>query len=77
MSELIGGWYPFVILLVAGFLPNEVWRLLGLVIGAHGPIFDSFLVLGIILLIGGLAAMTLMYETKGKTLEQITAHLAS
>jgi hypothetical protein len=33
MSELIGGWYPFVILLVAGFLPNEVWRLLGLVIG--------------------------------------------
>jgi putative MFS transporter len=50
---------------------------LGLVIGAHGPIFDSFLVLGIILLIGGLAAMTLMYETKGKTLEQITAHLAS
>ena len=33
MSELVGGWYPFVILLVAGFLPNEVWRLLGLVIG--------------------------------------------
>lgn len=33
MSDLIGGWYPFVILLVAGFLPNEIWRLLGLVIG--------------------------------------------
>lgn len=49
---------------------------LGVVIAANGSTFDSFLVLGIILLIGGVAAVSLMYETKGKTLEEIAAHLA-
>lgn len=49
---------------------------LGFVISAHGPVFESFLVLGVILLIGGVAAITLMYETKDKTLEQITSYLA-
>lgn len=50
---------------------------LGFLIGATGPAFYSFVALGIILLIGGAAAATLMYETRGQTLEQITADLAN
>ncbi len=36
MSELqtfIGDWHALVILVLAGFLPNEVWRMLGLWLG--------------------------------------------
>jgi len=33
MSEFIGDWHALVVLLVAGFLPNEVWRMLGLWLG--------------------------------------------
>lgn len=33
MSSFIGDWQALLILLVAGVLPNEIWRMLGLVIG--------------------------------------------
>ena len=33
MSGFIGDWNALLILLVAGFLPNEVWRMLGLWFG--------------------------------------------
>ncbi|ABD88860.1 AzlD domain-containing protein [Rhodopseudomonas palustris] len=33
MNEFIGDWHALVVLLLAGFLPNEVWRMLGLWLG--------------------------------------------
>jgi len=33
MTEFIGDWHSLVVLLLAGFLPNEVWRMLGLWLG--------------------------------------------
>lgn len=51
--------------------------ILGLLIGANEAIFSSFVLLGINLIIGGIAAVALTYETRGKALEQISADLAS
>jgi hypothetical protein len=33
MTDVFGGWHAIVLLLLAGFLPNEIWRMLGLWIG--------------------------------------------
>lgn len=33
MSEFIGDWHALLILLIAGILPNGIWRMLGLWIG--------------------------------------------
>jgi branched-subunit amino acid transport protein len=33
MSDFIGNWHALVVLLLAGFLPNESWRMLGLWLG--------------------------------------------
>jgi branched-subunit amino acid transport protein len=33
MTDFIGDWNALVVLVVAGFLPNEVWRMLGLWLG--------------------------------------------
>ena len=33
MSEFIGDWHSLLVLLLAGFLPNEVWRMIGLWLG--------------------------------------------
>src|SRR5260370_16464476 len=33
MRDLIGDWNALLVLLIAGFLPNEVWRMLGLWLG--------------------------------------------
>jgi hypothetical protein len=30
MSDFVGNWSALLILLLAGFLPNEIWRMLGL-----------------------------------------------
>jgi hypothetical protein len=30
-STFLGDWWPYFILIVVGFLPNEVWRMLGVV----------------------------------------------
>jgi branched-subunit amino acid transport protein len=30
MSDFVGDWHALLVLLLAGFLPNEVWRMLGL-----------------------------------------------
>jgi Branched-chain amino acid transport protein (AzlD) len=34
MSDFIGNWNALAVLLLAGFLPNEVWRMLGLWFGS-------------------------------------------
>ena len=34
MSDFIGDWQALLVLLVAGFLPNESWRMLGLWLGS-------------------------------------------
>jgi branched-subunit amino acid transport protein len=34
MSGFVGDWHALLILVVAGFLPNEVWRIAGLWFGA-------------------------------------------
>ena len=39
MTGVLGDWHAIALLLFAGFLSNEVWRVLGLVIG--GGIDDS------------------------------------
>jgi MFS transporter, putative metabolite:H+ symporter len=51
--------------------------ILGLLIGAQSAAFSSFVLLGSMLLIGGVVAVALTYETRGKTLEQITSDLAA
>jgi branched-subunit amino acid transport protein len=33
MSEFFGDWHALLVLLFAGFLPNEAWRMLGLWLG--------------------------------------------
>jgi branched-subunit amino acid transport protein len=33
MSDFFGDWHALLVLVIAGFLPNEVWRQLGLVLG--------------------------------------------
>ena len=33
MSEFIGDWHSLLVLLLAGFMPNEVWRMIGLWLG--------------------------------------------
>jgi branched-subunit amino acid transport protein len=34
MSDFIGDWHALVILFIAGFLPNQIWRMLGLWFGS-------------------------------------------
>jgi branched-subunit amino acid transport protein len=34
MSDFIGDWHALVILLVAGVIPNQIWRMLGLMLGS-------------------------------------------
>jgi hypothetical protein len=34
MSDFLGDWYALTVLVFAGFLPNEVWRMLGLWLGS-------------------------------------------
>ncbi|MBI5132009.1 MAG: AzlD domain-containing protein [Rhodopseudomonas palustris] len=33
MSDFIGDWQALLVLVLAGFLPNEIWRMLGLWLG--------------------------------------------
>jgi hypothetical protein len=33
MSDFLGDWHALMVLLLAGFLPNEIWRMLGLWLG--------------------------------------------
>jgi hypothetical protein len=32
MNPVVGEFWPYLVLIVVGFLPNEIWRLLGLVL---------------------------------------------
>ena len=36
MSDFIGDWHALVVLLLAGVIPNQIWRMLGLWLGS-GP----------------------------------------
>jgi len=36
MSDFFGDWNALLVLLLAGFLPNEAWRMLGLWLGGGG-----------------------------------------
>lgn len=49
---------------------------LGALVGERGSVFDSFILLGGILIVGGIAALLMIYETRGRSLEEITDHLA-
>jgi putative MFS transporter len=48
---------------------------LGVLVGAGGSVLRSFVLLGSTLFVGGLAALLLTYETRGRSLEDITADL--
>ena len=40
MSDFIGDWHALVVLLLAGVIPNQIWRMLGLWLAAvsmRGP----------------------------------------
>jgi hypothetical protein len=32
MNAVVGEWWPYLVLILAGFLPNEIWRMIGLVL---------------------------------------------
>lgn len=49
---------------------------LGFLIGNGSSAFGSFILLGCLMLIGSVVAVLLTYETRGKSLEQITTDLA-
>jgi MFS transporter, putative metabolite:H+ symporter len=49
---------------------------LGALLGMGAATYSFFAVLGVVLLVGGIGGYLLGYETKGKSLEQITADLA-
>jgi branched-subunit amino acid transport protein len=34
LNQFLGDWHALMVLVLAGFLPNEVWRMLGLWLGA-------------------------------------------
>src|ERR1700730_14125062 len=34
MSDFLGDWHALVVLLLAGVIPNQIWRMLGLWLGA-------------------------------------------
>jgi branched-subunit amino acid transport protein len=35
MSAFIGDWHALLILLIAGVIPNQIWRMLGLMVGGE------------------------------------------
>jgi putative MFS transporter len=57
---------------IGGFLAPSV---LGILVGAQASNFTFFLVLGCVLLFSSAVSFTLVYETRGKSLEQIAAAL--
>jgi branched-subunit amino acid transport protein len=34
MGDFLGDWHALLVLVIAGFLPNEIWRMLGLWLGS-------------------------------------------
>ena len=44
MSDLFGDWHTYAVLLLAGFLPNEIWRLFGLWVGSSIDVESEVLV---------------------------------
>lgn len=43
-ARMLGDWWPYLLLIVVGFLPNEVWRMLGIV-ASRGIDEDSELII--------------------------------
>jgi putative MFS transporter len=50
---------------------------LGALVGAQGTVFDSFILLGAVLIVGAIAALFMIHETRGRSLEEITNHLVA
>jgi branched-subunit amino acid transport protein len=44
MSDFIGDWHALVVLLIAGVIPNQIWRMLGLWLGSGLDEGSEFLV---------------------------------
>ena len=44
MSDFIGDWHALVVLLLAGVIPNQIWRMLGLWLGSGLDEGSEFLV---------------------------------
>ena len=57
LGHFLGDWNALLVLLIAGFLPNEVWRMLGL---ALFPL-ASMLHTGVDILISGVSAGTIAF----------------
>jgi putative MFS transporter len=51
--------------------------LLGVFLAKNLPLFTSFAFLGAVMIINGIAVLTLLFETKGKSLEQIAAGITA
>ena len=45
MSDFIGDWHALLVLVLAGFLPNEIWRMLGIVFARRLDESSEWLVL--------------------------------
>ena len=44
MSDFVGDWHALVVLLIAGVIPNQIWRMLGLWLGSGLDEGSEFLV---------------------------------
>jgi hypothetical protein len=51
--------------------------LLGVFLAGRLPLFTSFAFLSAIMIINGIVVLTLLFETKGKSLEQIAAGITA
>ena len=51
--------------------------LLGAFLSANFPLFSSFAFLSAVMIVNGIVVLTLLYETKGKSLEQIAAGIVA
>ena len=57
MNAFIGDWHALVVLLVAGVIPNQIWRMLGLLLYPLFALMNS----GLDILFSGVVAGTLAY----------------
>jgi branched-subunit amino acid transport protein len=71
---------PYLVLIAAGFLPNEVWRLLGIVV-AHGLDESSELVVWVravaTALLAGVVAKIILFPPGGLADVRLTVRLAA
>ncbi len=64
MSDFVGDWHALLVLLLAGFLPNEIWRMMGLWLGGGVDEGSELLVwvrAGATAILAGVIAQILVY----------------